>query len=344
MHREEYERYSRQLELPSVGLEGQKRLKHGHVLVVGAGGLGCPALTQLASSGVGYIGVIDGDTIDRSNLPRQYLFKEADIGENKATVTAQHLRKLNPYIRVNAYPHFLDSENAEILLRDYSIVIDASDRARTRYTLSTFCARLGLAHVYGAVEGFCGQVAVFNVYHSPGTTYSYSSLFPKTPDSEHSCSQNGILCMVPSSVGTLQALEALKLLLGENSPLQSQLLEINLTHYSQRLLQLPSQSIHRNASAYQLTPLPSGSLPIKIQDLSSLLHQSPPPYLIDSSQVPLQVLSEAVSSIDPQRALILHCQKGLRSALIAKQLKSLFPEREVYYVHRDELCTLELSQ
>lgn len=223
------DRYSRHLLLPEVGLAGQQRLQTARVALVGAGGLGSPAALYLAAAGIGRIRLIDDDRIERSNLQRQVLHRDADIGRAKAVSGREALLALNPSIEVEAVEQRLRADNVEDLLRGHDLVLDGADNFPTRYLISDACVRLGIPMVYGAVQRFDGQVAVFWP-RRPGTPGScYRCLFPEPPPPEFApnCAEAGVLGVLPGVVGMLQATEALKLLLGIGEPLIDTLLRFD---------------------------------------------------------------------------------------------------------------------
>jgi len=218
-------RYSRHLLIPEVGLAGQERLSRGRVLVVGAGGLGSPVLAYLAAAGVGRIIVIDDDTVDVTNLQRQILYDTVDVGASKAQRAADRLRALNPQIAVDALPIRFDAANARELVRLVDVVVDGSDTFATRYLVNDACVLERKPDVHGSIFRFDGQVSVFGVPGSP----CYRCLYPEPPP-EHlvpSCSEGGVLGVLAGMVGSFQANEAIKLLLGIGTPLIGRLLLID---------------------------------------------------------------------------------------------------------------------
>ncbi|HEU0228924.1 MAG TPA: HesA/MoeB/ThiF family protein, partial [Arachidicoccus soli] len=177
MEKEELKRYNRQMILPELGLEGQEKLKSAKVLMVGAGGLGCPVLQYLVAAGVGEIGIIDDDVVDETNLHRQVLFYHEDIGLKKAEVAAQKLRKLNPFITIESFAERLSAENANEMFMNYDLIIDGSDNFQTRYLVNDTCVALGKALVFGSIFKFEGQVSVFNYKNGA----QYRDIFPEPP-------------------------------------------------------------------------------------------------------------------------------------------------------------------
>jgi len=222
------ERYSRHLLLPDVGLAGQRRLRDARVALIGAGGLGSPVALYLAAAGVGQLTLIDHDQVDRSNLQRQVLHGEDDIGRPKVESAHDRLLALNPGLRIDARPVQLAAGNVESLLAGHDVVVDGTDNFSTRYLANDVCARLHLPLVYGAVERFRGQVGVFH----PGKDTAhgcYRCLFPQPPPPElaPNCAEAGVLGVLPGLIGMLQATETLKLLLGIGTPLLGTLLCID---------------------------------------------------------------------------------------------------------------------
>jgi len=222
LSQDEKARYARHLTLPQVGDSGQRRLKGASVFCVGAGGLGSPALLYLAAAGIGKITIIDDDTIERSNLQRQILHADTSVGESKATSAAARLTQLNPEVEVITHQKRLTSENALEMLRGHDVVIDGTDNIPTRYLINDACEILGIPWVYGSIFRFEGQVTVFN--HDGGPTYR--DLFPNPPPPEAipSCEEGGVLGILPGVIGSIQATEVLKIILGLGDILTGRLL------------------------------------------------------------------------------------------------------------------------
>lgn len=222
----ELSRYGRQLVLPEVGVAGQQRLQQARVLIVGAGGLGSPAALYLAAAGVGVLGIVDDDAVEVSNLHRQLLHTTADIGRNKTASATQGIARLNPHIAVREHQERLTVARAQALFADYDLVIDGSDNYPTRYAVNDACALLGKVWVYGSVERFSGQVSLFGAPDGP----CYRCIFPNAPapGSSASCEEIGVIGAVPGVVGSLQAVEALKWILGVGEPLVGRLLQLDL--------------------------------------------------------------------------------------------------------------------
>ena len=219
---EELIRYSRHLVLPQVGMDGQEKLKRARMLVIGAGGLGSPAALYLAAAGVGTIGLVDFDAVDRSNLQRQVLHGTGAIGVSKLESARVRLRDLNPNVMVELFETHLTSANAFDVLRGWDVVLDGSDNFPTRYLVNDACVMLGIPNVYGAVLRFDGQVSVFDAKRGPCYRCLYRE--PPPPELVPSCAEGGVLGVVPGVVGSLQALEAMKLVIGTGTSLIGRLL------------------------------------------------------------------------------------------------------------------------
>ncbi|MBV9714004.1 MAG: molybdopterin-synthase adenylyltransferase MoeB [Solirubrobacterales bacterium] len=219
---EQRERYSRHLLLPEVGIDGQQKLLDAKVLLLGAGGLGSPAALYLAAAGVGTLGIVDNDEVDLSNLQRQVIHSSERIGVSKVDSAEQTITALNPDVKVEKYPVRLGAENIVEILRGYDIVLDGLDNFPTRYLLNDASVRLGIPVVSAAILGFEGQLSVFKPYDGP----CYRCLFPVPPPAElaPSCGANGVLGVLPGTMGLLQATEVIKLILGEGDPLIGRLL------------------------------------------------------------------------------------------------------------------------
>ena len=220
--------YSRQLLVDEIGMAGQLKLKQAKVLVIGAGGLGCPLLQYIAAAGVGNIGIIDGDSVDVSNLHRQILFDFNSIGKNKAVESKNKLTVLNPFIEIQAFPLSLESENALEIIQNYDIVVDCSDNYATRFLVNDACVLLQKILVYGSIYRFEGQISVFNFQNGP----TYRCLFPQLPTEESTtnCSLSGVIGVLPGIIGVLQANEVIKLITGIGEVLSGKILVFNALH------------------------------------------------------------------------------------------------------------------
>ena len=225
---QEFLRYNRQTILPEIGDEGQEKLKKSKVLVIGAGGLGCPVLLYIATAGVGYIGIMDFDTIEIHNLHRQILYTENEIGQEKAIIAKEVVSKLNPLIEVEAINAKLTIENAATVIQQYDVIVDGSDNFATRYLVNDTCVQFQKPLIYGSILKFEGQVAVFNHNGSK----NLRDLFPEMPDPKEvpNCNLNGVLGTLPGIIGTMMAHETLKLIL-ELPTLQNELVLFNTLNW-----------------------------------------------------------------------------------------------------------------
>ena len=341
---EEISRYQRHLSLAGFGPQAQERLKAGSVLVVGAGGLGCPALLYLAAAGVGRIVIVDPDSVDASNLQRQVLYAAADQGRGKAEAAAGRLAALNPLIRVEALPVRLDRSNAIALVGSCDVVVDGSDNFETRYLVNDACVIAGRPFVYGAIQGFEGQVSVFNWRGGP----TYRCLFPEPPPPgmAPNCAEAGVLGAVTGLVGAAQACEAIKLLTGVGEPLSGRLLVWNTLSMTstvlalardpdgRRITELPPEGYGADACA--AAPAPEEISP---EGLRRMLGSGGRVQLLDvreaweralgsiepSEHVPLGRLvagdAPEISGLDPALPTVAYCAAGARSLHAARLLR-----------------------
>ncbi len=217
--------YSRHLLLNEIGLKGQEKIKAAKVLVIGAGGLGCPIIQYLTAAGVGVIGIVDGDTVDVTNLQRQILFTVDDIGKSKSRAVANRMKQLNPYVKFHIINTFLSSKNALDLFSQYDVIVDGSDNFQTRYLCNDAAVLTNKPLVFGSIFKFEGQVSVFNYNNGP----TYRCLYPEPPKSGSvpSCSEIGVLGVLPGIVGSYQANEVIKIICGIGNVLSGKLLTIN---------------------------------------------------------------------------------------------------------------------
>src|ERR1700680_3616077 len=222
LSKEEIQRYSRHLIMPEVGLEGQLKLKRARVLMIGTGGLGAPLGLYLAAAGVGHLGLVDFDVVDSSNLQRQVTFTTADVGKPKSEAAEARVSALNPAIEIVSYETRLTSGNALELFRDYDIIVDGTDNFPTRFLVNDACVLLGKPNVYGSIFRFEGQATVFGYPGGP----CYRCLYPEPPPPGlvPSCAEGGVLGVLPGIVGSIQAMETIKLILGTGEPLVGRLL------------------------------------------------------------------------------------------------------------------------
>lgn len=227
--KEELIRYNRQMIVPAIGIKGQEKIHASKILVIGAGGLGCPALLYLSSAGIGTIGIIDFDKIELHNLHRQILYSTEDIGKSKASIAAEKLKKQNQHTSILVFDEMLSETNAEKIISQFDIVLDGSDNFLTRYLVNDICVKLNRPLVYGSILKFEGQVAVFN--YKGGK--NLRALFPEPPNAEDvpNCEENGVLGTLPGIIATMMAQETLKLIVGMDV-LKNQLLIFDSKEWS----------------------------------------------------------------------------------------------------------------
>ena len=352
-----YERYQRQMILKEFGEAGQQKLLQSRVLVIGAGGLGCPALQYLAAAGVGTIGIVDDDIVAISNLHRQPLYSTFDIGYSKALKAKSHLTKLNPDIQLIAYNERLTTQNALIIIKKFDIIIDGTDNFASRYMINDACVLLDKTLVYGAVSQFEGQVAVFNHQNKNGDgQVNYRDLFPTPPkDGEIlNCAEAGVLGILPGIIGTMQANETIKLITGIGKPLINSLVTYNALNNQMYEISLSAKAttqslIPNNIAAFeamnydwlcsggntrfeididtfnQLQNMPN----VKIIDVRELDEQ-PLPTGFDFIKIPLSIFKEQIALVENE-TVIVFCQSGKRSLQAAEWLFDTFGESKKIY-------------
>jgi len=336
-------RYSRHLLLPEVRLAGQHRLKAARVLCVGAGGLGSPVALYLAAAGVGTLGLVEFDHVDLSNIQRQVLYATSDVGRPKLEAARERLLALNPEIDVVLHPLRLDADNALELVRGYDIVVDGSDNLPTRYLVNDACVLAGKPDVQASVYRFEGQLSVFDARRGP----CYRCLFPEPPPPElvPSCAEGGVLGVLPGILGSLQALEAIKLVLGIGSPMigRLQVYDALANEFHELSLRkdpdcalcgtgVGSAQLLQDYQAFCTPgrPVPAGdpALPrITVEEFAAWRARGDAPVLIDvrdapefeivriagARLIPLGELAERLQELDPAEAFVLSCHRGPRS-------------------------------
>ncbi|NLT69960.1 MAG: molybdopterin-synthase adenylyltransferase MoeB [Verrucomicrobiaceae bacterium] len=335
----EYQRYARHLTIPDIGPDGQRKLKAARILCIGAGGLGSPATLYLAAAGIGEIGIVDFDQVDFSNLQRQILHDTADVGKLKTESALERLRAINPETRITPYETRLTSENAIEIAAPYDVILDGTDNFETRYLSNDLAVLTKKPNVYGSIYRFEGQVSVF-APHLGGPCYR--CLFPRPPEPGQipSCAEGGVLGVLPGIVGSLQANEVIKLILGLGDPLIGRLLHFDALAIRFREIKLrrdprcaicgedPSLTeLHDISFACDMSPSPD--LPeIDVHQLKSRFEEDTPFVLLDVREpaeieicrlpgavvIPLGELPERLGELDPSAETIIHCKAGVRSA------------------------------
>ena len=352
--REELLRYARHVALPDVGFDGQRRLKAGRVLCVGAGGLGSPLSLYLAAAGVGTIGLVDFDTVEASNLQRQLLHGTKDVGRSKLESARDRLLDVNPHVEVVLHDTRLSSEDALDVLGPYDVVVDGTDNFPTRYLVNDACVLLGKPNVYGSVFRWEGQLSVFATADGP----CYRCLFrePPPPGLVPNCAEGGVLGVLPGIIGSAQAMETIKLLLGVGTTLAGRLLLFDALEMSWREIALrrnPECPVCGDAPTqtelidYELfcgvKPDPAAEAPgevdvleVSAAEVAEQLASEVPPFLLDVREpwewavsslvdrgarlIPLDEVEERMAEIPPDRAVVVYCRSGQRSLTAARKV------------------------
>ena len=343
LSKEEVLRYSRHLIMPEVGLEGQLKLKRARVLLIGTGGLGAPLGLYLAAAGVGHLGLVDFDVVDFSNLQRQVTFSTGDVGKPKTEAAKARLSGINPTIEIEAFETRLTSENALEMFRDFDVIVDGTDNFPTRFLVNDACLLLGKPNVYGSIFRFEGQATVFGYPGGP----CYRCLYPEPPPPGlvPSCAEGGVLGVLPGIVGSIQAMETIKLILGVGEPLVGRLLLFDALAMRFRELKLrknpscPLCGEHRTITKLidyeefcgirgeEAPPVTNGIAEITPKDLKARQDRGDDIFILDVREpheyqicnlngklIPLGELPRRVNELDSSREMVVHCRSGKRSA------------------------------
>ncbi len=346
----ELNRYARHFVLPEFGMEGQEKLKKSSVLVVGAGGLGCPLLLYLSAAGVGRIGIVDDDVVDESNLQRQVLYTVADLGKSKAETAKEKLLALNPHIQIDVYKERFVPDNALDLVSKYDIVADGTDNFPTRYLVNDACVLSDKINVYASIFRFEGQISVFNYLNGDGTRGpNYRDVFPDPPPPElvPNCAEGGVLGVLPGIIGSIQANEVIKVLTGIGEPLSGRLFLFDTADFSTRTLKIrknPDLEI-KDLSFYEEYCMP-GRSHIKEMDVSALqkwmddgedfqLIDVREPYEYEVANmggelIPLGEILQQADRVVRDKKVVIHCKTGVRSARAIEQLERQFGFSNLY--------------
>lgn len=349
-------RYQRQMLLKDFGHTGQQKLFNAKVLIIGAGGLGCPVLQYLAAAGVGTLGIVDHDVVELSNLHRQILYTVADVGRLKADCAAEKLKQFNPDISIISYPLQLTNQNAALLISKFDVVIDGSDNFPTRYMVNDACVLLNIPLIYAALSENEGQVAVFNVAGPTGIKVNYRDIFPDPPQPGEvlNCAEAGVLGVLPGIIGVMQASEAIKLISGLGNPLINKMLIYN--SYSNQSYQLnltPADHdtmpadldafLHMDYNWFCGIKTASGEVhEIAAEDFKEIMHdedymvidvrepgESPEASGFAHIKLPLSALRRQVPELKANK-VILFCHSGVRSIIAAEILLEAYPDKEFY--------------
>ena len=325
-------RYQRHLQLKEIRIEGQKKIRAAKILVVGAGGLGCPTLQYLTASGIGTLGIIDPDVVSLTNLQRQILFREKDLGKNKAQSAKKHLQKLNSEVNIQVFPFALTHKNAAEIIDAFDLVIDGTDNFYTRYLISDQCVLLNKVMIYGALFKFEGQVTVFNYKNGP----TYRCLFPSPPKIGEilNCSEIGVLGVVPGIIGVYQATEALKVVLELGDILSGKLLTINLLTHRNTVLDFDKnqQEIDKIKKQGKAIPIENKDCFLDFEVSLSQLSTEENIVWIDVREGdelprvtqlnPLNYSTALTTLLGSKKKIVAFCQTGMRSKVFVKKLKN----------------------
>jgi adenylyltransferase/sulfurtransferase len=352
---DEVRRYSRHLIIPDVGMTGQKRLKNAKVLVVGAGGLGSPALLYLAAAGVGRLGIIDFDVVDESNLQRQIIHGQSDVGKSKALSAKESIAEANPFVEVVLHEERLDSSNVFDIFAPYDLIVDGTDNFATRYLVNDAAVLLGKPYVWGSIYRFDGQASVFWAEHGP----CYRCLYPEPPPPGMvpSCAEGGVLGVLCASIGSIQVNEAIKLLAGIGEPLLGRLTVYDALEMSYRTVKVrkdpecavcgkdPQITLETGLIDYEAfcgtvsdeAAEAARDSTISVKDLKEMIDAGKDFYLVDvrepneyeivsipgATLIPKDLIlsGEALSELPQDKPVVLHCKSGARSAEALAVLK-----------------------
>ncbi|WP_372851579.1 ThiF family adenylyltransferase [Pedobacter sp.] len=327
-----YKRYSRQITLDEIGLKGQQKLQNANVLIIGAGGLGCPILLYLAGAGVGHIGIIDHDLIDETNLQRQILYHISDIGKHKADIAAERLRLFNPELHIDSYAFKFTSENSATLIKQYDLIIDGSDNFPTRYLVNDTCVELNKPLIFGSILQFEGQISVFNFNGGP----DYRNIYPEPPRPEDTgnCGESGVIGTLPGIIGSLMANEAIKIICGFGEILSGKLLVFNALNNEMQCFKFAGPTI-KQPSKIKETDLPTNTKEISLMELQQWKSQKKEFTLIDVREtyefeennigginIPLYELNNRLDEVSLYKRIVFCCSLGKRSKIAIQLLKN----------------------
>lgn len=357
--KEELARYNRHIIIPEFGLAAQQKLKAAKVLVVGSGGLGSPVLLYLAAAGIGTIGIVDFDVVDDSNLQRQVLFGVNEIGKPKVEAAKQRLQALNPHIEFVLYNTQLTSQNALDIMKDYDVVADGTDNFPTRYLVNDACVLLGKPNIYASIFQFEGQVSVFNYRNANGDLGpNYRDLYPTPPPPGlvPSCAEGGVLGVLPGIIGSLQALEVIKVITGVGEPLAGRFYIFDALSFESRTFNISRRDDNplngKNPTITQLidyeqfcgvkaietpvkeiTPAALYELQVKGEPFQLIDVREPYEYdivNIGAELIPLATVAEQADKISKDQPVIVHCKMGGRSAKAIRELEEKFGFTNLY--------------
>ncbi len=341
--------------MPEIGISGQEKLKNARVLVVGAGGLGCPVLQYLTAAGVGHIGIVDDDRVELTNLHRQILYGPDDIGLSKAAIAKEKLERLNPYVSFEVFQERISAKNALFILPGYDLVIDGSDNFPTRYALNDACYKIGIPLVFGSILRFEGQVSVFNYQGGP----TYRCLFPDASIGDN-CAEAGVLGVLPGIIGGFMANEAMKIICQMGEVLSGKLLIYNALNHSTHLFSfskdplLSPQSIEASETASAQegrseNDVQKDNAQLAFSTYEDRQHSDPEQiFLVDVREeyefeedavggvnIPLPDLPASLTAMPPDKTIVFYCRSGRRSQMAYKLLKQNGYTGESYWMKEE---------
>ncbi len=358
--KEELARYNRHIIIPGFGMEAQQKLKKAKVLVIGSGGLGSPVLLYLAAAGVGTLGIVDFDVVDDSNLQRQVLFGIDEIGKPKVEAARRRLAALNPYIQVNIYNTHLNSSNALDIVKDYDVIADGTDNFPTRYLVNDASVLLGKPNVYASIFQFEGQVSVFNYTDSKGNTGpNYRDLYPTPPPPGlvPSCAEGGVLGVLPGIIGSLQALEVIKVITGVGETLSGRFYIFDAVNFESRTFNIKRREDNpvngnnptitalidyeqfcgmravEEKALKEITAKELYDWQVKGEKFQLIDVREPHEYdivNIGGELIPLATVADNVARIETEGKVVIHCKMGGRSAKAIRELEEKFGFRNLY--------------
>lgn len=314
-------RYERQIALPEIGISGQQKLTDARVLIIGVGGLGCPVLQNLVGVGVGAIGIVDGDVVDKTNLHRQFLYALKDCGRNKAEVASEVVAEQNPEVKVIAYPDYFTKQNCLEIVSDYQIMVDCTDNIPTRYLINDVALEKGIPMVYASIHKFEGQISVFNYKNGP----TYRCLFPENERLETipNCNDSGVLGVFPNILGAMQANEVLKVILEIGKVLSGELMLYNNLDNTIQTIEIQKNKNLINKDkfddrSFSVADFFSNDNALMIDIRED--YEEPKLDLENIKNVPLSELDNFLKDVDVSQKIILICQHGNRSELAVDYL------------------------
>lgn len=335
----EINRYQRHFVLPNFGKAGQLKLKNARVLVVGAGGLGCPVLQYLVAAGVGHIGIVDFDKVEESNLQRQVLYSVEDVGKSKVLVAKSKLEKLNPQVKITTFETLLDKNNVFEIIKNFDVIADGTDNFNTRYLINDACVLMEKINVFASIFRFEGQVSVFNYLQKDGSRgANYRDLFPEPPPADlvPNCAEGGVLGVLPGIIGAMQASEVIKVITGIGEPLVNRIFIFDAEYFTSHILKIKKNntiSITKLTEYSEFCPTPDIQT-ISPLELKEMILQNIDFQLIDvrerheheaknigGQHIPLGQILEESDKIDTQKKVVIYCKSGNRSRQAIELLK-----------------------